>query len=66
MQGFTSEAADSLEVSVSAAKSRRSFAGMRIAPRDHHELTVASVDQTRKEEVRMAGQAIRRGSMTIR
>ena len=39
---------------------------MRIAVGDHHELTVGSVDHNRKEEAGVAGQTIRRGSMTIR
>jgi hypothetical protein len=38
-----------------------SFAGMRIAFGHHHELTVTSVDQNRKEEVGMAGQTFHRG-----
>jgi len=62
VQKFSNEIAHSNEVSApSMAKSRGSFAGMRIAFGHHHELTVASVDQNRKEEAAMAGQTFRRG-----
>jgi hypothetical protein len=52
----------SIEVSApSMTKSRGSSAGMRIAFGHHHELTIASVDENRKEEVEMVGKIFGRG-----
>ena len=61
LQKLSNEIANTNEVSaLLMAKSRGRFAGMRIACGHYRELTVAFVDQDRKEEAGMAGQTFRR------